>query len=302
MNTFNRTSLAFVLLGLLALATPARAQSDGIPVNVLPNFVPGGTSVTVALGYIDYSGIYFIVAPQPRPPVNVGPDTTLTLTTGYDETTIQSVKWMKDGVPLPSTASKLYFPNPTESDSGTYTAAVTIGGVVKPTDFVIIRVSNPPRQQLLNLSSRTTISPANPTLIGGFVINRSPGQLNESKQLLIRAVGPSLASHGVEHPLLHPSLRLFRSDGSEVSLFNPAGAVPYFPYYEQVTGAFPLGSGTDDAAALVTLPAGVYSAHASAKDGGTGDVLLEIYEVPSSALQLGLAIPSNVTSAQSGGK
>jgi len=164
-------------------------------------------------------------------------------------------------------------------------------------------VTNPPRQQLLNLSSRTTISPANPNLIGGFVIAASPGKLNESKQLFIRAVGPSLAAHGVAQPLLHPTLRLFRADGSEVPVFIPASSNPYHSAFEQATGAFPLPPGSDDAATVVTLPAGVYTAHASSKDGGTGDVLLEIYEVPVSAFQLPFtAIPATATTTGPGGK
>jgi hypothetical protein len=46
-------------------------------------------------------------------------------------------------------------------------------------------------------------------------------------------------------------------------------------------GAFALGSATSkDAAILVTLPPGVYSAKASGVGGTTGVALIEVYEVP----------------------
>ncbi|MBS0632054.1 MAG: hypothetical protein JSS11_09085 [Verrucomicrobia bacterium] len=294
------------LAGLLAFASLASSQAQGTPPAVpIGNSIPGGSRVIVALGYTDYSGIQPIMAIPPPPPVNVQVGSGLTITTGYDDATIESVQWTKNDIAiqnLPVGFNILSFASATEADSGYYSAAVTIGGVVKPTNRILIRVTNPPRQQLLNLSSRTTISPANPNLIGGFVIAASPGQLNESKQLFIRAVGPSLAAHGVAQPLLHPTLHLFRANGSEVPVFIPASSSPYHSAFEQATGAFPLPPGSDDAATVVTLPAGVYSVHASSKDGGTGDVLLEIYEVPASTIQIPFtALPTTVPSNRPGG-
>ena len=45
-------------------------------------------------------------------------------------------------------------------------------------------------------------------------------------------------------------------------------------------GAFPLAGGSKDAALLVTLAPGAYTAQVSGFDGATGVALVEVYEVP----------------------
>ncbi len=47
--------------------------------------------------------------------------------------------------------------------------------------------------------------------------------------------------------------------------------------YFEVTGAFPLGVGSSDAALVVDLEPGSYTAVVSGEDGETGIALLEIY-------------------------
>jgi len=48
----------------------------------------------------------------------------------------------------------------------------------------------------------------------------------------------------------------------------------------KAVGAFALPAGSKDAALLLDLPAGIYTAHVAGADGGTGVALLEIYRVP----------------------
>ena len=50
--------------------------------------------------------------------------------------------------------------------------------------------------------------------------------------------------------------------------------------YDAAVGAFALGANSRDAALLVTLPPGQYSAQVSGVAGGTGEALVEVYEVP----------------------
>ena len=45
-------------------------------------------------------------------------------------------------------------------------------------------------------------------------------------------------------------------------------------------GAFPLNSGSKDAAILITLPPGIYTAQVTGANGTTGLALVEVYEVP----------------------
>ena len=104
------------------------------------------------------------------------------------------------------------------------------------------------------------------------------------KAMLVRAVGPALGAFGVAGALANPHLRLFRGTeligenddwgqgaGSDASAIAAAAAK---------TGAFALPAGSRDAAILLTLPAGAYSAHVSGANNTTGIALVEIYEVP----------------------
>jgi hypothetical protein len=45
-------------------------------------------------------------------------------------------------------------------------------------------------------------------------------------------------------------------------------------------GAFPLIAGSKDAALIVTLPPGAYTAQVSGNGGTTGNGMAEVYEIP----------------------
>ena len=45
-------------------------------------------------------------------------------------------------------------------------------------------------------------------------------------------------------------------------------------------GAFPIPRGTRDVVVMMPFTAGLYTAQVTSADGGTGTVLVEIYEVP----------------------
>jgi len=125
---------------------------------------------------------------------------------------------------------------------------------------------------LRGLSTRAVVSGSSSTMIAGFVINGST-----HKRLLIRAVGPTLAGYGVSAPHPNPGLRLF--SGSTQLLENDNwGNDPGIAGASQQAGLFPLSSGSTDAAMLVVLPPGTYSAHGYSSSG-SGTVLLEVYEV-----------------------
>ena len=68
----------------------------------------------------------------------------------------------------------------------------------------------PPRDPLLNISTRARVEPVlNHELIGGFIVTGT-----EPKKLLLRALGPSLTKSGnVTNPLLNPILQLHTPDG-----------------------------------------------------------------------------------------
>jgi hypothetical protein len=113
-------------------------------------------------------------------------------------------------------------------------------------------------------------------LIAGFVVTGST-----AVTVLVRAVGPGLRAFGLSNPLALPRITLMR-DGAVVSVNAGWAAAPNALDQREAarrTGAFALVPGLVDAALLVTLDPGAYSAVVDATDGGAGVALVEVYEV-----------------------
>jgi outer membrane protein assembly factor BamB len=126
--------------------------------------------------------------------------------------------------------------------------------------------------RLINVSARSQVGTGSAVLIAGFVID-------ESMTLLIRGVGPALASFGVEGVLADPVVRIFDTAGL-LTQSNNAGTTSdalMIAAEAQALGAFALPTNALDAALIVTLPAGVYSAVVEGANGGTGVGLIEVY-------------------------
>jgi len=128
--------------------------------------------------------------------------------------------------------------------------------------------------RLVNLSSRQRVGTGGDVLIAGFFVAGTGTQ-----RVLVRAVGPGLAGFGVPGVLADPRLEVFDADGmrrAENDNWEAGLAVTF----AQVA-AFPLTAGSRDAAVVVTLSAGSgYTAHVAGIGGGTGEALVEIYELP----------------------
>ncbi|PTY07698.1 hypothetical protein DB347_05565 [Opitutaceae bacterium EW11] len=126
--------------------------------------------------------------------------------------------------------------------------------------------------KLVNLSARAGVTSGEGALIAGFIVS-GEGQ----KQVLIRAVGPSLAQYGVSGYLMDPVLTL--RDGSRTTLASNddwRGTQELSDAIAEM-GAFPLPNDSTEAVILATLPAGAYTAELSAKAGASGVALIEIY-------------------------
>ena len=90
-------------------------------------------------------------------------------------------------------------------------------------------------------------------------------------------VGPKLAAFGVPGTLVDPKLEL--SSGTTKLTENDNGVATLAPIFDAV-GAFQLDVGSRDAALLATLAPGSYTVQVSGVANGTGEALVEIYEVP----------------------
>lgn len=128
---------------------------------------------------------------------------------------------------------------------------------------------------VVNMSVRTQIGTGEDILIAGFVISGSTPQT-----VLIRGLGPTLTGYGVTGALADPQLRLYRS-GTLLDSNDDWGGIAQLKSVFTSVGAVGLASdASKDAALLVTLVPGIYTAHVSGAGGTTGVGLVEIYAVP----------------------
>ncbi|ACB77262.1 matrixin family metalloprotease [Opitutus terrae] len=168
------------------------------------------------------------------------------------------------------------------SDSGTYSvlARNAAGASTVSTARVTVTPVSMANAMLANLSARGRAGTGSETFIVGFVVTgKTP------KPVLVRAIGPTLSGQGIQHPLADPRLTLFRTvDGASSTVdandnwSADAATAANLRAAAQRLGAFALPDGSTDAALLVTLEPGVYSAHVDSQGGAAGITLVEVYD------------------------
>lgn len=156
-------------------------------------------------------------------------------------------------------------------------------GVVLAEIYEVLDASEPAgARRLVNLSARGIARPGDP-LIAGFAIGGTAPQ-----RVLIRGVGPTLALPPINlaGTLANPQLTLFRGATaikSNDDWFRDPNA-PLIRDTATKVGAFALGATSLDAALLLYLEPGVYTAQVTGPSNttgpaGTGAALVEVYEV-----------------------
>ncbi|HRE06599.1 MAG TPA: hypothetical protein PKX00_13380 [Opitutaceae bacterium] len=190
--------------------------------------------------------------------------------------------WFKDDKVIPgATQPTLVLPAVSAGDAGVYRSMINDPlALVVPSQALHLAVG--PVARFVNTSTRALVGQGQEVLVGGFVVT-GPA----SKKVILRVVGPSLRSFGVDRPLADPVLRLYDAQGK---LYTGGYAYPAIvggPTYESdlagsllSVGAFPLPAGSKDVVELRPFPAGSYTAVVSSASGGSGVVLFEVYEVP----------------------
>lgn len=128
--------------------------------------------------------------------------------------------------------------------------------------------------QLSNASTRAWVGTNDSILITGFVLSGT-----DSRQVLLRAVGPTLADFGVSGVLADPSASLYsgntllQTNDNWSSATNSAAITAA----ASTAGAFALPSGSTDSALLVDLAPGAYTLQVSGVAATTGTALVEVY-------------------------
>ncbi|MBA3963136.1 MAG: fibronectin type III domain-containing protein [Chthoniobacterales bacterium] len=140
-----------------------------------------------------------------------------------------------------------------------------------PIAYVATALPPGPQQVTLeNISSRISVQDGDNVMIGGFIVQGST-----PKTLALRALGPSLANAGVTDVLSDPVLDLRDATGALIATndsWNEADA--------QSLSAFGLApTDSREAALIVTLPAGTYSAVVHGKGSHRGVALFELYNL-----------------------
>ena len=122
-----------------------------------------------------------------------------------------------------------------------------------------------------NISTRGRVGAGEDVLIGGFIVT---GQT--PKQMLLRALGPSLGASGTSAFLADPVVELHDADGQLIaSNDNWTSAANASDI--TATGIPP--ADPREAALLETVAPGVYTAVVYGADGGEGLALIEVYDL-----------------------
>jgi len=145
--------------------------------------------------------------------------------------------------------------------------------------------ASPPSAQadsrLVNISTRSRVETGDNVMIAGFIIGG-----DAPKTVLVRATGPSLTNFGVPGALADPVLRLFsgqtviaENDDWQVTLplCQQSGHICGGP--AEITAAGLAPTAPLEAALLITLNPGPYTAIVSGFGGATGVGLVEVFEV-----------------------
>lgn len=122
-----------------------------------------------------------------------------------------------------------------------------------------------------NISTRGPVTTGDHVLIGGFIVGGS-----QTKDVVVRAIGPSLASVGVTGALSDPMVELRNASGAVIASNDNWQSGPNAAQI-QSEGLAPTQPA--ESALQVTLPPGSYTAIVSGANGATGIGLVEIYDL-----------------------
>jgi arabinoxylan arabinofuranohydrolase len=186
-----------------------------------------------------------------------------------------SYQWRKSGSPIAGATGRFFeVASASASDAGDYavTVANSLGSVVS--NVATVTMDSAASARLVNLSVRGPLA-SNATLIPGFVIGGT-----DPRQLVIRSVGPGLQQFNIPSFLADPRLTLYAGQSAVLTNDNwgDAANAQLIASVGGSLGAFPLASGSLDAAALVDLTPALYTTHVTGAAGSSGIVLFEIYE------------------------
>jgi hypothetical protein len=121
------------------------------------------------------------------------------------------------------------------------------------------------------MSTRGSVGTLDNVLISGFII----GDV-DSATVVVRALGPTLASYGVSGVLSDPTLTIYDAKGSVIASNDNWQDNVNSTYIERNGLAPP---NLSESALVLHLPAGTYTAVARGANDATGNALVEVYHL-----------------------
>jgi hypothetical protein len=123
-----------------------------------------------------------------------------------------------------------------------------------------------------NISTRGAVGTGGDVMIGGFIIGG-----NDPTEVLVRAIGPSLANNGIGNTLPDPVLELHDANGALLVLNNNWRD----DQEQQILGTGLAPKNNLEGAVLTTLEPGDYTAIVRDAVGKSGIALIDVYDLES---------------------
>jgi phosphodiesterase/alkaline phosphatase D-like protein len=133
---------------------------------------------------------------------------------------------------------------------------------------------------LVNISTLARVNSASDAVVSGFVISGT-----SNRNMLVRAIGPTLSAFGVMDAIPQPVLSVYQSDqlvgtNSAWAGVSRSATESMLDSFDRA-GAFRLvDESSRDAALLLSLAPGSYTVQVKSGDGTPGAALLEVYDLP----------------------
>jgi len=172
--------------------------------------------------------------------------------------------------PIDPNESAILLTLPASSDGLGYTALVRGADGGSGVGLVEVYDVDPsPGSSVLNISTRSDVQTGDDVLIGGFIVFGTGSQ-----DVLVRAIGPSLAAAGVPDSLGDPTLTLYDAQGAQID-FNDDWQDN--PAKDQIEATTIPPNDPKESAVLDTLAPGSYTAIVRGAADTTGTGLVEVY-------------------------
>jgi hypothetical protein len=164
--------------------------------------------------------------------------------------------------------------------AGNYTAIVR--GVANMTGVALVEVydlSPAPHSVLGNISSRSFVRTGDNVMIGGVIV-----QGTESKEVIIRAIGPELTQYGIPNALPNPTLELHDSRGALIASNDDwqhtiIGGIITGDQVRDIRSSGHAPTDGRESAIITDLPPGNYTAIVRGVHNTTGVALVEVYDL-----------------------